>query len=245
MRFLRWPLLFCLVYGALWMRSHFTSKTLSAEIMEEADHLPLPNIGIADAPTLNTIVEEDPKSRESLSYALAKMSEAYRDPSSSEVDPAQKDFEGALARIQALRNDPELLMDAVRSELRPLDVKHVVERSILLREAYLAFDHDLSPEMATLLEEEREWIGKNVSDISDQAELQGYVQEITRFTTQNAFNSETRKEVFRDFIRQIEESPAALEAFRSAVLQYAEWDLPELIESTSPAAQAILKGSKK
>lgn len=245
MRLLRWPLLFCLVYGALWMRSHFTSKTLSSEIMAAADKLPLPDIGIADAPSLNNIVDEDPHSRDSLSYAFSKMSEAERNPSAAPVDPAQTDFENALVRIQSLRNDPALLLSTVRGELRPLDGEHVVERSILIREAYLAFDHDLSPEMATLLEEERAWISNNLDNIPDPASLKGYVQEITRFTTQNTDNTEQRKEILKEFLQQIGDSPTALLAFKSAILQYAEWDLPELIESASPATQAILKGNKE
>ncbi len=231
MRLWRWPLLFLAVYGTLWIHARL-NVTSPTPLRADADTLPVPEIGAPDEPVLEQMLSEDPHSESSLSYALAKFG-----------SPAETEFESSLARIQSLRHDPEVLQSAVKEELLRLDSSQVIERSILLREAYLAFDHDQSPEMEVLLEEERLWAADNASEISDQATLQGYLAELTRFSIQNCETAPLRKEILADLIQKFSENPAALSAIRSSILQYAEWDLPELIRRAPASAQDFLKGS--
>ncbi|MEO5668903.1 MAG: hypothetical protein ABIR96_12660 [Bdellovibrionota bacterium] len=240
MRFLRWPLLFCLVYGILWIRAELRAPAKNS--VHEEDAGPLPDIGKPDEPVMRRILTEDPRSKASLSYAFSKMSPGSRKTASIETRSDESDFEEALAHVQSLRDNPQALLTATQQELRNLDAAHVVERSILLREAYVAFDHDLSPEMSVLLDQEREWMSQNVADIPDETTRKGYVQEITRFSTQNAANSAQRREMLKGMVSKLATHPEALRAFRAAVLEYAEWDLPELVETAPPEAQSVLRG---
>jgi hypothetical protein len=230
MRLWRWPLLFLAVYGTLWIHAQLNA-TSPAPPHADSDTLPVPDIGTPDEPALQQMLSEDPRSESSLSYALEKFG-----------SPEETDFESSLARIQSLRDDPKALQSAVKEELQRLDSSQVVERSILLREAYLAFDHHQSPEMEVLLEEERQWAANNASEISEPATLQGYLAELTRFSIQNSESAPLRKEMLADLIQKFSEDPTALSAIRSSILQHAEWDLPELIRRAPASAQDFLKG---
>jgi hypothetical protein len=232
MRFWRWPLLFLAVYGSLWIHSRLKT-TPEPSSHADRDTLPVPEIGEPDAPALEQMLSEDPRSESSLSYAFAKFGEA---------EP-ENDFEAALTRIKSLRDEPTRLQHAVQEELARLDSSQIVERSILLREAYLAFDRHLSPEMGLLLENERQWAAENAPEITDPATLQGYLAELTRFSVQNAETAPSRIEILSDLIQKFSENPTALSAIRSSILQHAEWDLPELIRRAPASAQDFLKGN--
>jgi hypothetical protein len=212
-----------------------------ASLRAEGDTRPVPDIGVPDVPALEQMLSEDPRSQSSLSYAFAKFGEAGT--ANSDSLPAETDFESALGRIKSLRDDPRRLQLAVQEELFRLDANQVVERSILLREAYLGFDHHVSAEMSQILEDERQWAVENASEISDAATLQGYLSELTRFSIQNTESAPLRKEILSDLIGKFSTNPLALAAIRSSILQHAEWDLPELIRRAPASAQAYLKGN--
>jgi hypothetical protein len=248
MRFARWPLLFLTVYGLLWAHAKITRPSSRAPATAPTgndDPLPLPEVGEPEqAPVLSRLVDENPSSKESLAYALTQMSDATT-PASENPSNVDAEVEDAVARIRAMKNDPDRLQTFVQEELRHLGPDQVVERSVLLREAYLSFDNDFSPQMGNLLEEEREWVANNVAEIRETAAVQGYVQEISRFSIQNCANSAQRKTILADMIHKLSDNPEALGALRTSILQYAEWDLPELTQMAPPEAIPYLRGQKQ
>jgi hypothetical protein len=236
MSLLRWPLLFCLIYGLLWTR---------ARLLEAPSEGPL-----FDQPVLNTVLSEDNESQDSLSFAFQKLEDSQRSPGSIASSPVistseSRDFEAALAEVQARHGDPQEVLLQVQRELARLHSDQVVERSILIREAYLSFGHDLSPEFTELLDDERKWLADKATSIDDPAALQGYVQEITRFSIKNAPNSVARKKILNEMVYGLAHHSQAILALRHSILEHAEWDLPEIVTNAPPEAQPYLRGHQR
>ncbi len=48
--------------------------------------------------------------------------------------------------------------------------------------------------------------------------------------------------MLKDMVQGFHRNPSALVALRASILEWSEWDLPEIIEGSPPEAQPYLRG---
>lgn len=238
MGWLKWPLLFCAVYGVLWVRHHVLGNTSTAS----ADLGRPVRLGEPDEDSTQELLQsskgEDPKSKKTLSYAFQRLSQPERELSSVPSTPNTEGNSLDLETILSLKDRPQELLGEAERQLAILGHNELPERVILLREVISARNTDTLYQVEEILEKERSWLAQEAASIEDDDALGGYIGELTRLSLMADAGKGAPLTMIQELSDAVSRNPQAFEALRRAVKDYIPWEYKNWTQTLPPELQA-------
>jgi len=229
MSWIKWPLLFFVVYGALWVRKEIrgSQNEVTAYNAKNA-RLGLPEKIENDSDSLlKKTQKEDPKSEKSLSYAFEKLSpkKAVREVSSLEQAP-ETIYESNLdlQRVLSLKDQPAALIVEADAQLARLNREELPERVILLREVIGARNADTMYQVEEVFERERAWLIQESQRIRDNDALGGYIGELTRLCLMADAGKGNRQSMLQELTDAVSHNPYVLKSLKTSIKSYIPWE---------------------
>jgi hypothetical protein len=237
MGWLKWPLLFCAVYGALWLRHHVMGGSLIA-----SDDLGHPvRLGEPDEETAQKLLQfsknEDPKSKKTLSYAFHKLSQTEREISSVQNNKTKDSNSLDLEKLLNLKHRPQELLTEAERQLAHLGSNELPERVILLREVISARNSDTLYQVEEIFEKERHWLAQEAASIDDTDALSGYIGELTRLSLMADAGKSTPLAIIQELSDTVSRNPEVFNSLRRAVKDYIPWEYQKWIQTLPPELQ--------
>lgn len=208
MDWLRWPLLFFIAYGVLWLRQEFyTVRTKNSDVYKQSH----------TTNTAKKLLEkskyEDPNSDTTLAYAFQKVAKQSRMP--------QYDFN----HLKSNKQNTKRFLEEAELQLENLQRDKLLNRTLILNEVVGINDSNNLEVIENILAKERKWISKEIEEIPNSTELHNYIHELFRLSLMVDTGSISHGDLLSEFTPILERRPEVVPSLYHSIENYAPWEL--------------------